>query len=377
MATRRNRTDIDAAPEPLPLGSILPKDIDNSGEDYDLLEAIQQLPSEDKAIQVWRMHPQGRPRYLGIFAPYEFHIEHLKATWGGGKYKIAFPLGGGRVERVVEIEGPPVIADNESRNFWGVNRDRNLGTPAVVPAGADAVQAAILQSLQELRQAILTKPADSAITQVLIQLLQNQNQGENKVLENMMKYKALFSSGGGTDANAVLQALKTGLDYAGAGPDPKSPWLELAERALPMIAQVFNRAASTAMPGDGPALGSMPENYQNGVDPMQNRPSLTPPTGFAAIAPQLKPFLPTFINAASRNTDPGLLAETTFNMLPSDQFANILTWLNSDQWFADLSSLSPLIIAQQSWWVEFRAALIDMIQHPTIENDNDSQDKTD
>lgn len=371
----------DEADEPTRLGRA---DIDDSGQDFDLFDAINQLPSETKAIQIWRMHEQGRPRYLGLLAPFEFNVEHVKATWGGGKYRIAFPLDGGRIERVIEIEGEPITPDRkDAPNYWGINRDRVTNVP--LPANADPMMLALLNEIRELKLSMRGGGSNDAITQALIQALLTKDKGEDRVLEQMLRYKALFAPSQGTaDANTILGALKTGLELSGGegiSATSTSPWLSLAEKVLPMIAAAFNRAAQPQPQADGAvppgyimterglilANPDDPTNFiqnstnRNGALPMQ------PKTGFQAIAENLSPYLPALIGAASQNKDPAPIVEGAINLLNPEAVKVMVEWLNTERWFSDLCTLSPLIAGQQAWWIEFRDALVDIVTNPPIE----------
>lgn len=319
--------------------------VDRSQEDIE--NAFDDLPSSSAIINLYRMRDHGRPPWIGKMSPAEFDLAYIEERWGGGRYKaIAKDVTtGDKIERDFEIEGEPRISNSqnpnlikkqgEGRGFWLSKEEMDqLSNKSIQPLNGDS---SIERRMARL-EVLLEKFTDRG------------NGGEDKLLEKLAKYREIFMPvqsipQSQIDLQSVIGVFKEGIQAAMSAErgEDSSPILMLIEKIMPFVQDVFSKMAQSTQPQPSP-------RQVNSIQPQQPPEA---PTGFLSLAPMIRPYLVTFIDAASVDDDPGLLVPLVAKRIPPDKHQVVMDWLQGSGWFTDLCSLDQRIAFQRAWWNEF------------------------
>ena len=136
----------------------------------------------------------------------------------------------------------------------------------------------------------------------------------------------------------------------------------ILDKVLPTVQDAL-KAIAVQQRGNIPRPMTRPEGQA--VLPL-NQPPLSdiPLTGFESIADKLRAYLPTFLSAASGNSDPNILVELTAPNIPPKDKQIVIEWLESEKYFSDLCTLHPIIAGQRAWWEEYNQGLLAILKNP-------------
>jgi hypothetical protein len=231
----------------------------------------------------------------------------------------------------------------------------------------------LMHEIKEMRRE-MTKPHDSEMMKLLGQLIINNGNGtsdvEEKIFNRLIQLKSLFGgTEAKTDSNIIFQAMKTGMEMiSNAEASSGSPWIALAEKGLPIIQNLLLQVAKVQAEKNG-AIPMPPPSKPPLDNPVPI--SANQPTGFAAIAGQLQPYLPTFMQSAAMNSDPNILVELTISSIPEVQKPVVIEWLHSATWQQDLIGLNQGIALQLNWWQEYHDFLLENLTGKSTNNQED------
>lgn len=331
------------------------------------------LADDETKIKIYRIKGQGAPSFVAEFEPSNFNEEAIKNTYGGGRYKYV-AIANGEVVRQgrFEIEGPtktqPVFKryDANGRLIFSTPSDADvmlMGQQQSQSESALLIELArIREELRELKSGDGAKSEENFLRKLaLYKELFSPTQPQNQTVNEVAKYAV----------DLIKQGLELGATAEGGG----TPWyILLAEKALPIINKAVDaialqqHATNARIPVNGL---SIPQQGQP-----QNQPSPPssplPQSGFDQMADRLRPFLPTFLSAASANIDPASLIDVTAANVPLENKDDVIKWLESPQWFSDLVKLHPIIQGQSAWWQDFRAGLLEALKQ--VESDQETME---
>lgn len=331
-------------------------------------DILAKLPEDQRAIKLFRVKEIGKPPYITSLLRDEFDLDMVQEIYGGGRYRIEFidPDTNQKIVRQFEIEGQPKILQSNKPNPL----HRENGTFRRVEE-RESPNSEIVDAIRELREE-MKKSQEGGITRALVEaLLQRDNHGSGGIketIEMIGALKGIITPPGNIESSVIKEAMMTGMNLVADGMDAanggkSSPWLALAEKALPALLGLLTRVP----------LQNYPPEFSRPIDNTTNpsievKPVVTEKSqGFQTLAPKLKVFLPTFLTAASTNTDPNSFVETILDSTPTDNLPSVLEWLSGSTWFSDLISLDPAIEYQSAWWAELRSSLIGELSNPEKE----------
>jgi len=333
-------------------------------------DAFAELPEEDTKIAIYRMRDQGRSAYIQSYPLSEFSVETIRERHGGGKFKIiASAKNRDKIERVIEIEGNPILRTAYPRSDVGFGkRDGSVLSSTVgdVPVNNADPLFMLLNELREMRREA-NKPHDAGMLQLIGQLITSNGNGtsdvEEKIFNRLIQLKSLFGgSEAKTDSNIIFQAMKTGMEMiSNAEASNGSPWLALAEKGLPIIQNLLLQVTKAQSQKSGAIEMQPPVNQPLNNNPIPAPANSNPLTGFAAIAGQLQAYLPTFMQSAAVDADPSILVELTESSIPEAQKPVVIEWLQSATWQQDLISLNQGIALQLKWWTDYHNLLLESL----------------
>jgi hypothetical protein len=343
----------------------------------ELDEVLAGLPSDDAVINLYRLNPIGRAAYIAEFTPGEFSLEAVRNTYGGGKYKYVAKANGTVRRGNFEVDGEPLkdgkpIVRNVYKRYingklvYSKPEDADILVSSPTQEKPDNVPLTLL--LDELRR----------LREEIKQPQQSPEAIKKGFIEEMVLFKELFGSQQRSPndefAKNAIDLIKQGMEVANMAENGGSPWMMVLDKVLPTIQEALKTfgqqqahmiqrgvqrpdATGTAtLPGSAPALSV----------------SEMPLTGFESIADKLRAYLPTFLSAASANTDPGILVDLTYPQIPVTDRSTVQEWLESEKWFLDLCTLHPIIQGQRAWWEDYRASLLDALKN--VEGENQGHD---
>jgi hypothetical protein len=354
--------------------SLLPEEFDGPDE---LEAALAGLPEQDSQIVVYRVKGQGRPSYVATYSPGEFHPDIIKQNHGPGKYNF-YAKRQGKTIKIIRFE-----IDGEDQNL-------EAGNIRVFNSDGKAVFAS-KQTAQNIMQTERVNSSDPSIQFLMNEIrdlknsLQNANQGSTRkefleeftmMLGMIKQLSPIPQSPVALESKAMgelfREAISIGADAAMTGGKVKTDWWEpLLEKGLPLIQQVISQVTAAKVqvaqaqtpvnPNGIKHVPNLPTNgiadtlpSANGYD-MQAHETLT---GFSAIAPMLKMYLPLVIATAARDGDPGSVVELAISNIRAEDFDAVAAWLEGDTWLSDLIGLDARIQLQAAWWHELRAMLL-------------------
>lgn len=327
-------------------------------------KALKGLPSENETISIFRMHDQGRPRFIDKMYPQEFDLKIIKARWGGGRYKVvAVTEDNQEITKVIEIEGKPLeeefpVERAPRKGDWlkhgSTEAQENLPDPENF--------AELKTRFHSLELEIRSKNRDGELLKVLLPLIiGNREDPKKNLFEELNLLKGLLGSPQpvNVETGIIMDAIKMGremnqsIEDGGGG----NRIIEVIEKLLnhPFTVGIINAVKNSPAvqgarkPPDADMLAPKPPEQK---------------TGFAAIAHMLQPYIPSFISSASAGSDPNILVDMTLPLIDKEKYPLIIEWLKSPAWFTDLMTLDLRIELQSAWWKNFADILLDALVNP-------------
>lgn len=339
----------------------------------ELDEVLAGLPSDDSVINLYRVNPIGRSAYMAEFTPSEFSLEAVRNTYGGGKYKYT-AKGNGVVRRgTFEIDGEPM---KDGKPIIRQVYKRYIGGKLVYSKPEDAeviVGPASTERQPDNLQLTFLLEEIRRLREEMKQPAEKPSDIKKEFLEQMVMFKELFGTGQKSPSEDlsknVIELIKQGIEVGQmANGEGSSPWMMILDKVLPTVQETL-KVIATQQRGIIPRPMTRPDGQA--VLP-SNQPPLSevPLTGFESIADKLRAYLPTFLQAASANSDPGILVELTAPNIPPKDKPTVIEWLSSEKWFSDLCTLHPIIAGQRAWWEDYTTGLLDALKNPGDEPDN-------
>lgn len=331
-------------------------------EAEELDEVLKGLPSDDAVINLFRVNPIGRSAYVAEFSPGEFSLDAVKNTYGGGKYKYVAKSNGVVRKGTVEIDGEPM---KDGKPITRQVYKRYINGKLVFSKPEDAEVVVGPQVTERSQGDIgLTLLLDE-IRRLREEMKQPQQSPETikkSFLEEMMIFKQLFGNDKSPSEDLsknVIELIKQGIEVGQMAENGGSPWMMILDKVLPTVQDALKAIATQQQRAITRPLMPIPGS----IEAIAPKPEI-PLTGFESIADKLRAYLPTFLSAASANSDPNILTDLTYPQIPEREKETVKAWLASDKWFSDLSTLHPLIQGQQAWWQEYRDGLLLSLQSP-------------
>lgn len=344
-------------------------------------DVIAGIGSGDGAIiNLFRLNPQGAPAFIGEIQPSDFSLEGIKNSYGGGKYKYIGKGNGSVRQGFFTIDGDPI----------GPNRGQ------VKPIYKRYINGKLVYSKPEDAELVINPPqaerertsSDPLMMMFLAELRDLKTKLDHPVdtetikanfLKEMVIFKELFAAPVQQNPTAdmskmVVDLIKQGMEVAtltGEGGNA-SPWMMILDKVLPTVQDALKVVAIQQQR----SVVRQPQAIENQAMPSNgSQPPLSPVplTGFDSIADKLRPYLPTFLSAASNGTDPAVLIDLTYPQIPPPEHSKIIAWLESTEWFSDLCKLHPIIVGQRAWWQEFRDGLMETIKNPEGIEDHETE----
>jgi len=334
----------------------------------ELEAALADIPGDNSKITLWRVNPQGRPSFLCSMSPVEFDLEAIKETFGGGQFRYSATSDSavvktGRFEiegvakgsqqtttfkKFVPGKGVVYISKAESEEL-SQTLNENRYTPQPRSEGNDLAIRMLLDEIKSLKEEMRSVPSKDS---------------ERDFLEKLQLYKSLFAqpSPTGDFAKQAIDLIKQGMEVANANENGGSPWMMILDKALPTINEAIKAYGVTQ--ARNPAI-TTPMVQQPAINSQQQPAQAL--TGFDAISKELIHHVPTFVRSASVGVDPAIFVDMVLPQIPALQIGSVVEWLESPNWFADLSKLHQMIPAQAGWWQGFHDGLLNELKNPEVE----------
>lgn len=300
-------------------------------EPDELEQAIADLPRDFSVITLYRIPDQGKPRYVTKLTPEEFDLEQIKRQYGGGRFRYVALQAGVQVQKgTFEIEGEPVLPGRREE---------------ASPVSRDV--AALGEKLDRLADSLAARPAsedkDKLMAVLMAKLLENREDGEEKLLGKLSAYKAILGGGESSNFAMILDAIKQGMLLSGEGAGA-SPWVYVIDKLAPSVEKIAGAFSTRGEPEKRPLVPAPVPQVSDAFRP------------FAAL---LKPYLPALIASASVNASPESWADIIESHVPEKEQAAMAAWLRGETWFTDLCGLDNKISLQAAWWQELRGFLLE------------------
>ena len=321
-------------------------DLNDQQQIEDFEGIIAQLPSDQKAVALYRIADLGRPRFLCSLLPTEFSLDTIQERYGGGKYRVEYlnPQTNTKLRQAFEIEGEPILQRQ-------IKRENSLSQ------SQPSSEFSLAEELRKLREE-LNEVKRGGFQERLLELVLTKNQApappslQERLMELKLMREAFGPTPGSVGTNEIFTAMKSGMDLVadglgGRGSDSTSKWLSIVDKYAPMVMGMLTKVV---LPQQPMYNGTAPNPAQPEIMAPQN--GQTSPSKFSEIAPNLKAIAPLFIAAASMNRHPASCIESVYPLIPAQHIPAILDWLNSPNWFADLCTVDERIALQAAWWQE-------------------------
>lgn len=335
----------------------------------ELDEVLAGLPSDDSVINLFRVNPVGRSAYVAEFTPGEFSLDAVRNTYGGGKYKYVAKSGSLIRRGTFEVDGEPKSGGRPKIGYKRYDERGRLvfvkpDDPEAIAIGARSEQlqkngngdVSLVLLLDEIRR----------LREEVRQPVQSPETIKKSFLEEMMIFKQLFGNEKSPSEDLsknVIELIKQGIEVGQMAEGGGSPWLMVLDKVLPTVQETL-KVLATQQQRDIQRIQKQEVQGQGQENLPAPGPVLSevPLTGFDSIADKLRAYMPTFLSAASANSDPSILVDLTVPNIPESDKSTVIEWLSSDKWFFDLCKLHPLIQGQRAWWTEYGEGLLMALQ---------------
>lgn len=325
--------------------------------DDELDDVLADFPQNDACIELYRINAQGgRPAFLEEMMPSGFSFASVKREYGGGRYMAKGRYANGtRKKMSFEIEGEPIPV---RRKFINVDNhapvfptgQRSIETEAIPPVRADG------QDFQ------------AAMVEMMGKMISQSRESETQVLEKMRLYKDLF--GGNQQPvkeaplDVALNMFQKGVEMAamnGGGDNQQSFWLmairEMKDPLLKIVDTIQSAIAqpkqiNPAVSGGKPVVATVNVPTSETVLEKKEDPMLS-------LLPIIKSYMPSLVNGAAKNSDPGLYVDFLLDQIPTTAYPGFHEWLMKPGCLDQLAMFEPGVRFQKEWWESLRAALIE------------------
>jgi hypothetical protein len=334
-------------------------DDDEQFDDYDDVTALNTLLGEIGAdgsdggafITVYKgfaVNGVKSEKYMGRYAVADFAsgtlLEHIKNTFGGGKYHIRVYNPGGKglvANKQIDIEGDAVVAPVVT------------STPAVDLSP-------VLQGMAQMQ---------SNFEKLMGALIQSQQKPASRIemFEEMRIMRELFSPANVPQNNVPapvhdpLALIKLGVELAGnkTGEENDNSWVNRVIDTLgaPVMEMITKNMAKPQSPAQ-PARQALPHTAQN---PAASASGATQPTEDDPMNLMMRGYLLMVTNAAKASQDTAEFADSILGMLPETQLAEFEAMLRAPDWREKFATYSPAVNTYPEWFTRLHDNLLQFI----------------
>lgn len=326
----------------------------------DVDEALSDLEEDTKGIYFYRMYERGRPKFLEMMVPGQFGLQSFRDAYGGGRYRYRAKKKDGKVKLgEFEIDGEPMLQPPQ-RTF----------TPTTGLSHGEAF-AQIMARLDKLETQRSQHSMTEGLTEkLLLGFLAQKEDTDERIINKLSAYKTLFSGGGSEGiGRSLVDTIKELAPILAGG--EISPWMMMIDKLGPILEKVAgNLTTTTVRPGAAVSRPPSPE-----LAPLPGPVPNQGPEKFP-VETIVRPYIPMFLTAASRDADPSPYVEIVMDQTPEDQKAALLAWLQTNDWWPDLVKLDNRIGLQGGWWDELHGLLLERFQ-PDATPDVDESEPSD
>jgi hypothetical protein len=344
----------------LPLANLQPINNDPDDGDFEktdeeiLREVLSELGgSAETKINVYQVE-QGKPMaFAGSFAPDNFSLDAIQASYGAGEYMIHVRSNGRlATRRVVRIAKPLITplnnTHNDSQNLAQIIAENNR------------------QLMDQFKSLIPQAPAPKSTIEMLTEL-------------KLMKEVLGGEGGNSMDAIKVfMDGMKMGREVAGDSPEQKEPsttalLMEGVKSLGPILAAGAMRTAPVQPIYDNRQQINTPPAANVQIQPIENaaqNAEILPPES-QAMSLQEQMFFNLLISNAERDNSPEPYANMLLDLIGNDQ-AELM--LNDYNWFKTLCEKEPRAQAFEAWFTELRAVMLEIIVNEKQLTDGNSND---
>jgi len=327
---RRKKAIIELEDEP-------EKDTQIENEESDIENALKSVPGGVTTVKLYRVLPQGgRPKFLTELSPEEFSESNVKEMYGGGSYKIRAQKGNGKWGvSMFDIDGPP-----KKLAPVDIEDDPDEEEPSQIP--------------QPPQQVIQQAPAFDAFA--MMKMLQ---QAEDRGEARMMKMLELMRPQQQTPdvTKQVFEIVEKIAPMMAGGEGGGSPWMmaltQFKEPILKIVDSIHVALSRQPVAPSGP-----PPQVHAQVQPNPSQ-QTAGPSEDDMLKLLIRQYLPVFVNAARNNGNPDIYADMILEQIPETMYPKLEQWLNSPNWFFDLTQIEKNIEFQAGWWNLLRHSLIE------------------
>jgi hypothetical protein len=337
-------------------------DIDDF-DDYDDVTALNTVLSELGAeggggggfITVFKeftLNGSKTEKYMGRHAVADFAsgtlLEHLKNTFGGGRYHIRVYHSSGRglaANKMIDIEGDTVA-------------------PVISAPQAPAVDLSpITQAMAQMQ---------SNFEKLLSAMVQSQpkQQSRLEMMEEMRVMRDVFAPPvqAAQPVNNPLELIKLGVEMAGNGNggDGNNAWVGKIIDTLgaPMMEMIMKNATAAPITAS-PALPRPQLPQSQPIPQPQQQPQQTNEDDSMNL--MLTGYLKMLERAAANNADVGEHADNILNVIPPSSLPEFETMLRANDWQVRLSAHSQIINKYPVWFTGLRNTIIAFIDEDRAE----------
>lgn len=361
-----------------------PLDITEHGNDYDVttvatIENDQELElnedeeklrefmdemksfNPDEKISVYRQPTSGKQlSFLFSFHPsvdgldYSSMLERLQNEYGGGKYRVQIRKDGRlAVNKVVEIESKKVNVEQ--------NNNSDIATALAM----------IAESNNRNTELIMR-----AITEN-----QPKQKTESEMLDNMVRYKELFGDKGKVEKPKTLLEQLTELNalkeiaptlFGGGGNDSSPDLSSLLVDGLGSLKEIV-----TAPPN--PQVNASTEQRKTNPTETPEKTGKKEMNQNALVRNAIRKEILKLVNLARNDKEPSLYAEVALDSLPPHFMKPFMEVMGKgDHDFSTfLIDIEPTTEHYMPWFLEFKGAIIEMVQEANEEGKGDSENQID
>jgi len=334
-------------------------------EPNEVEQALRELPNEEDTISLFRMHDQGRPKFIDKLYPQEFDLKMIKAKYGGGRYKVTALVEDQEITKVFEVEGQmiesglnPAPRSEDGKGHWVSHEEAEVIKPYPRTFSEVVDRMKSIEDKLDARQPKDSNGGMDLIKVLLPFMMGNREDPKKSIIDELTLLKSLIGPTNpvNIETGIIMEAIKMGReisDTGGAEGSGGSRLIEVVEKILnhPVTLGIIQTVKNSQA---GQSLARPP-------DQINNPPVLT---GFKTVAPLLQPYIPSFIASASASSDPNILVDMALPLIPKDKYPQVIEWLKTPTWFNDLMGLDPRIEVQSAWWKGFADILLQALSEP-------------
>lgn len=319
----------------------------------DVLRALVELDTANEIRwQIWRVS-NPNPGFCFELSSAEVSVARISQDAGAGKYKVKGIKHTGEYFKSTTV----VIATAPKTQ-----------TPTIIapPAQDNTLLIAMMQQSQEFSRqqtAVLTamigKPAREIPWAAIV--------AASPLL--LKEFKDFLKKDNADDASMerVLKLVTVVEKLRGNDKESPSSWTDIIRDALPSLASAFNRGAAPQPVSQASARVAFPVQ----LAPPSSReilgenietPEAIEPTAEILMMNWLRDKLNELIANAAANKNPELRAEVFCDDLPIYvPEAMVIQMLNAENWFEQLQTFEPRVLAYPAWFAELRDCILETL----------------